>query len=74
MEMTANQAMVIPILAVCLIARATSALFCKKPVYHAFADRLEAEYEANRKAAEAEPVGSHQSVEQDITPGRTDQS
>lgn len=53
MEMTANQAMVIPILAVCLIARATSALFCKKPVYHAFADRLEAEYEANRKTAGA---------------------
>jgi H+/Cl- antiporter ClcA len=54
MEMTANQAMVIPILAVCLIARASSALFCKKPVYHAFSEQLEAEHEAKRKAAKAE--------------------
>ncbi len=53
MEMTANQAMVIPILAVCLIARAASALFCKDPVYHAFATQLEAEYAAASKAAAA---------------------
>lgn len=72
MEMTANQAMVIPILAVCLIARATSALFCKKPVYHAFADRLEAEYEASRKAAEAERVRSQEAAEQDVAAARTD--
>lgn len=58
MEMTANQAMVIPILAVCLIARATSTLFCKKPVYHAFADRLEAEYAATCKAAETTRAGT----------------
>ena len=73
MEMTANQAMVIPILAVCLIARATSAVFCKKPVYHAFAARLETEYEANRKTAGAERAGDPQMVKQDITPARTDQ-
>ena len=58
MEMTANQAMVIPILAVCLIARAASALFCKKPVYHAFSEQLEAEYEAKRKAAKADAASS----------------
>jgi H+/Cl- antiporter ClcA len=45
MELTANQAMIIPILAVCLIARASSALFCHTPVYRAFAQRLVAEYE-----------------------------
>jgi H+/Cl- antiporter ClcA len=60
MEMTANQAMVIPILAVCLIARAASALFCKKPVYHAFSEQLEAEYEAKRKAAKAEAAHGDQ--------------
>jgi H+/Cl- antiporter ClcA len=40
MELTANQAMIIPILAVCLLARASSALFCPTPVYRAFAQRL----------------------------------
>ncbi len=45
MELTDNQAMVIPILAVCLIARASSALFCHTPVYRAFAQRLVEEYE-----------------------------
>ncbi len=45
MELTDNQAMIIPILAVCLIARGTSALFCPVPVYRAFAQRLVAEHE-----------------------------
>ena len=45
MELTDNQAMVIPILAVCLIARASSTLFCTTPVYKAFAQRLVAEHE-----------------------------
>jgi H+/Cl- antiporter ClcA len=40
MEMTANQGMVIPILATCLLARGTSALICRTPVYRAFAERL----------------------------------
>ena len=40
MELTANQAMIIPILTVCLLARASSALFCHTPVYRAFAQRL----------------------------------
>jgi H+/Cl- antiporter ClcA len=48
MELTDNQAMIIPILAVCLIARASSALFCHTPVYRAFAQRLVAEYESRR--------------------------
>ncbi len=40
MELTNNQGMVLPILAVCLLARASSALVCKVPVYRAFADRI----------------------------------
>ncbi|HWG11262.1 MAG TPA: chloride channel protein [Rhodanobacteraceae bacterium] len=43
MELTNNQAMIIPILAVCLLARASSTLFCRTPVYRAFAQRLVAE-------------------------------
>ena len=40
LELTANQQMAIPILAVCLIARGASALVCPKPVYKALAERL----------------------------------
>jgi len=47
MELTANQAMIIPILAVCLLARASSALFCHTPVYRAFAQRLVEQASAN---------------------------
>jgi len=53
MELTANQAMIIPILAVCLIARGSSALFCPTPVYRAFAQRLIAEHEEGRDQAAA---------------------
>ncbi|HJU08576.1 MAG TPA: chloride channel protein [Rhodanobacteraceae bacterium] len=49
MELTDNQAMIIPILAVCLIARGSSALFCPVPVYRAFAQRLVEEHERNSK-------------------------
>ncbi|HET9836314.1 MAG TPA: chloride channel protein [Rhodanobacteraceae bacterium] len=59
MELTANQAMIIPILAVCLIARASSALFCPTPVYRAFAQRLVAEHE--REAALAQPASARPS-------------
>jgi H+/Cl- antiporter ClcA len=45
MELTNNQSMVIPILAVCLLARAASSLVCRTPVYKAFAQRLVAEFE-----------------------------
>ncbi|HXS72525.1 MAG TPA: chloride channel protein [Rhodanobacteraceae bacterium] len=53
MELTNNQAMIIPILAVCLIARGSSALFCHTPVYRAFAQRLVLEYEDQRLAGRA---------------------
>ncbi|MEZ5462255.1 chloride channel protein [Dokdonella sp.] len=40
MELTANQQMILPIMAACLLARATSSLVCRKPVYRALADTL----------------------------------
>lgn len=40
MELTANQQMILPIMAACLLARASSALVCRKPVYRALADSL----------------------------------
>ncbi len=52
LELTANQNMVIPIMTVCLLSRAMSALMCHTPVYRAFALREIEEYEA-KKAAEA---------------------
>ena len=55
MELTDNQTMVIPILAVCLIARASSTLFCPTPVYKAFALRLVDEYQRMRDT-HAQPV------------------
>jgi hypothetical protein len=44
MELTSNQAMVIPILATCLLARATSGLVCRTPVYRTFANRVVEQY------------------------------
>jgi H+/Cl- antiporter ClcA len=40
MELTANHQMALPIMAACLLARAVSALVCRKPVYRALAERL----------------------------------
>jgi hypothetical protein len=40
--------MIIPIMAVCLLARAFSALVCRVPVYRAFANRLVEEFERSR--------------------------
>ncbi len=48
LELTANQSMIIPIMAVCLLSRAVSALLCPVPVYRAFANRLTAEFERSR--------------------------
>lgn len=45
LEMTANQGMVIPLLAVCLLARGISSLFCGTPVYRAFANQVTATFE-----------------------------
>ena len=53
MELTDNQAMVIPILAVCLLARAASSLLCRTPVYKALAQRLVDEFERERAAKPA---------------------
>ena len=72
MEMTANQAMVIPILAVCLLARASSALFCKKPVYHAFAEQIEAEYASKHKATQGEPPAAVHAIAQNGMSGTAD--
>lgn len=55
MEMTANQNLIIPILAAALIARTTSRVFCREPVYHAFAEMLEAQYRAERGEADPSP-------------------
>jgi H+/Cl- antiporter ClcA len=51
LELTANQSMVIPIMAVCLLARGVSSLACQKPVYRAFAERLVEEFEQQGVAA-----------------------
>ena len=40
LELTSNQTMVLPIMAVCLIARAVSALLCPTPLYRSLANRL----------------------------------
>jgi H+/Cl- antiporter ClcA len=54
LELTANQSMVIPIMAVCLFARGVSSIVCRRPVYRVLADRLVAEYEGTR-ATEKSP-------------------
>ncbi len=51
LELTANQSMVIPIMATCLLARGASTLVCRKPVYGAFADRLLADHQASAAPA-----------------------
>lgn len=60
MELTANQQMVLPIMATCLLARAASSILSRKPVYRALADKLIAGYEQElaRRAAEAEREAS----------------
>ncbi len=57
MELTANQQMVLPIMATCLLARAASSILSRKPVYRALADKLIEGYEQElaRRAAEAQP-------------------
>jgi H+/Cl- antiporter ClcA len=45
MELTDNRDMVIPILAVCLLARATSSLILRTPVYKVLANRLVEDFE-----------------------------
>lgn len=64
MELTANQQMALPIMAACLLARAVSTLVCRKPVYHALADKLVEGFqhevalrEARERVAEAQAEG-----------------
>lgn len=54
MELTANQQMILPIMAACLLARATSSLVCRKPVYRALADSMIAAHVRSR--TEDQPV------------------
>jgi H+/Cl- antiporter ClcA len=49
-ELTANHSMIIPIMAVSLLARGISSLVSPTPVYRAFADRLAAQFERERNA------------------------
>lgn len=62
-KLTDNQVTIIPILAVCLIARGASALFCPVPVYRAFAQRLIAEHERDSQP------GTGDSARQGAAPG-----
>ncbi|MEP7043976.1 MAG: chloride channel protein [Dokdonella sp.] len=54
LELTANQSLVIPIMAVCLLARGIATLASPTPIYRAFAQRLVDDY-AKQHAADARP-------------------
>ena len=56
MELTANQQMALPIMAACLLARASSSLVCRKPVYRALSDNLIDAYEKVRAESEADEL------------------
>ena len=51
LELTANNSMVIPIMAVCLLSRAASSLVCRVPIYRALAANVVEEFE-RRSAAQ----------------------
>jgi H+/Cl- antiporter ClcA len=51
LELTADHSMIIPIMAVCLLARAISSLVCRVPVYRAFAARLVEEFRRGQSGA-----------------------
>ncbi len=50
MELTANQDMIIPVMAACLLARAAASLFCPTPVYKDFAERMVQDFERQQTA------------------------
>jgi H+/Cl- antiporter ClcA len=54
MELTNNQDMVIPIMAVCLLARAAASIFCPTPVYKDFAERMIQDFERQQALHAAE--------------------
>ena len=51
MELTATHQMAVPLMGACLLARATSALFCPSPVYKALARELVLTHEASKVRA-----------------------
>jgi H+/Cl- antiporter ClcA len=50
MELSNNQTMAIPIMAVCLLARAAASIFSPTPVYKDFAERLVQDYQRQQAA------------------------
>lgn len=55
LELTANQSLILPIMAVCLVARALSTIACPTPIYRAFANRLVEHRDDN--GAATDPAG-----------------
>jgi H+/Cl- antiporter ClcA len=72
MELTNNQDMVIPIMAVCLLARAAASIFCPTPVYKDFAERLIQDFEQQQvQQAQAENPSVEPSPVEDVGPTST---
>jgi H+/Cl- antiporter ClcA len=72
MELTNNQDMVIPIMAVCLLARAAASIFCPTPVYKDFAERLIQDFERQQvQQAQAENPSVEPSPVEDVGPTST---
>lgn len=76
MELTDNQAMVIPIMAACLLARAAASIFSPTPVYKDFAERMVRDFEQYQAAHAAPPPASDTSAyaEPATDPGADDDS
>ncbi|MES2313971.1 MAG: chloride channel protein [Pseudomonadota bacterium] len=65
MELTDNQAMVIPIMAACLLARAAASLFCPTPVYKDFAERMVQDFERQQASRTRADAPADESTDQD---------
>jgi H+/Cl- antiporter ClcA len=63
MELTANQSLIIPILAVCLLARGLSSVPCPTPIYRAFAARLVDEFEHQQDIVRTPEAGAADDAE-----------
>ncbi|MEO7431269.1 MAG: chloride channel protein [Dokdonella sp.] len=57
LELTANQSLILPIMAVCLLSRAFSTLACPTPIYRAFASRLVEQRQSPDAPVSAGPQG-----------------
>jgi len=62
MELTNNQDMVIPIMAVCLLARAASSIFAPTPVYKDFAERMIQDFERQQAERQATAPSSAEEI------------